>query len=211
MRIPGVDGTSTKVNIFLKYVFVFLCPLQSQESYYLEQHWQVWKELHLSKINEKTVKLCLPVFSTLESTGSCLPDLLQWTLALTSAVNTHCPFHGDSLARWDSVLAAAVYLAALTKLLGLLGQHNAMLAATAIWFGISPLKSGVFPKNFKAKENESVSPNRIRTEQPLHVHAGEGKMSSGGNPNAVFFIFFYVLKFIDLEFLRNIKMEFQKT
>lgn len=153
------------------------------------------------------------MFSTLDSTGSCLPDLLQWTLALTSAVNTHCPFHGDSLARWDLVLAAAVYLAALTKLLGLRGQHNAMLAATAIWFGFSffPKKLVLFSQKISEQRRMNLSPNRIRTEQPLHVHAGEGKLASGGNPKAVFFIFFYVLKFIDLEFLRDIKMEFQKT
>lgn len=35
---PGVESTSTKVNIFLKYILVLLCSLQSQVSHYLEQH-----------------------------------------------------------------------------------------------------------------------------------------------------------------------------
>lgn len=164
IRTPGVESTSTKVNICLRYILVFPCSLCKVKCHTILNSTNRFGKscVILSKINKKTFKLCLPVFSILEIHRK----LPAWP----------APVDGP----WPGLLTPAgparpedaqLLVQQFQKPSGVHpGQDNAILAAIVTWFFPSPPPN---PQKNLSKEEWVYVSKRIRTRTLLPLHAGE--------------------------------------
>ena len=153
----------------------------------------------LSHINKRTFRLCLRVFSTLEIPRKQPAWCWPWPVLLTSAD----PFTVTAPQPDDPPHSTCSHLAASTNP-GASGSRQCHSSGNYHLVLTLPTLRGdslfFFPQQFRAKENEPVSPNRSRTRSTTECACRGLGGNSRASPNAIFFIFLYVLSLLILNF-----------